>query len=63
MECFLKGTDQDLEDGQETVSGRDLVLTQISAKLFIFGSLDKPVYFFQDNIFMCNQNIQDYREN
>lgn len=53
----LKGTEQDLEDGQETVSGRDLKWWPRSLQsFFIFGSLDKPVYFFfffKDNIFMC----------
>ena len=43
----LKGTEQDLEDGQETVSGRDLKWWPRSLpSFFIFGSLDKLVYFF-----------------
>ena len=42
----LKGTEQDLEDGQEIVSGQDLKWWPRSLQsFFIFGSLDKLEYF------------------
>lgn len=55
MECFLKeGTDQDLEDGQgNCVRPGPQMMTLDLCKAFIFGSLDKPVYFFFRITFLC----------